>query len=73
MSQAHMWVTNGICYFLRRLRANFGKGQSKRLPGQNFLSRPLFMVSNGRYLMWAVFGKHSISSLYSLVNADNVN
>ena len=51
-------------YFLGGLHENFGDGQSKRLPGHNFLSRSLFMVSNGRYLLLAVFGKHSISFLY---------
>ena len=64
MSQAHIGVINGIFIFLGGLHENFGDGQSKRLPGHNFLSRSLFMVSNGRYLLLAVFGKHSISFLY---------
>ena len=63
MSQAHIGVINGIFIFLGGLHENFGDGQSKRLPGHNFVSRSLFMVLNWRYLLLAVFGKHSISFL----------
>ena len=48
-------------YFLVALHENLGDGHRKQLPDQNILSRTLFMVSNERYLLWAVFWKPSSS------------
>ena len=60
-------------YFLVALHENLGDGHRKQLPDQNILSRTLFMVSNERYLLWAVFGNLQAHSVICLDNADNVN